>query len=330
MIARADAEALIPEEMSAEIFQHVAEGSAVMKLGRRLPDMATGTRRLPVLSSLPLAYFAEEAAEYPTTGYDNLKNVTKAEWEKKYIYAEDIAVILPIPEAVLDDAGYDIWGELRPHMIEAFGQVFDAAVLYGTGAPATWPNGIVPDALTAGNFLALGDIGDLYDDIMGGTQATPGLIMHVELDGYFPNGFIGAVPVRGMLRGLRDTSGAGQPLFRQATTGMPPATQYELDGSPIYFPLNGAVDPAESLLVCGDWTKLVWAIRKDITYKILDQAVIQDPSTGTIMYNLAQQDMVALRATMRIGWNVPNPINRTNTVDATRYPFSVLTPTAST
>lgn len=329
MIQRSDAEALIPEEMSAEIMQHLPEGSAVMKLGRRLPNMASGVRRMPVLSSLPLAYFADEAVEYPSTGYDNLKKLSKAEWEKKYLNAEEIAVILPIPEAVLDDSQYDIWGELRPHLVEAFGALFDTAVLYGTGAPATWPDGIVPDAVAAGNSLALGDVGDLWDDIMGVDGEDLGLIALVEEDGYFPNGFIGAVQARGMLRGLRAASGEGAPLFRQAMIGAGPATSYTLDGSPIYFPLNGSVDPAESLLICGDWSKLVWALRKDITYKVLDQAVIQDPDSGNIIYNLAQQDMVALRATMRIAWNVPNPINRTNTNNSTRYPFSVLTPAES-
>jgi len=329
MIQRADAEALIPEEMSAEIFQHLPEGSAVMKLGRRLPNMATNVRRLPVMSALPLAYFVDEAVEYPGTGYDNLKSLSKAEWEKKYITAEELAVIIPIPEAVLDDANYDIWAELRPHLVEAFGQVFDAAVLYGTGAPATWPDGIVPDAVAAGNTLALGAVGDLWDDIMGVVAPNYGLIALVEQDGYFPNGFIGAVESRGMLRGLRADSGTGLPLFRQAMIGAGPETRYELDGQPVYFPLNGAVDAAESLLICGDWTKLVYSIRQDITYKVLTESVIQDPASGNIIYNLAQQDMVALRAVLRIGWQVPNPINRMNTDDSTRYPFSVLTPSGS-
>jgi len=46
---------------------------------------------------------------------------------------------------------------------------------------------------------------------------------------------------------------------------------------------------------------------------------------GNIIYNLAQQDMVALRAVMRLGFALPNPINRMNPTAATRYPFAVLT-----
>jgi hypothetical protein len=44
------------------------------------------------------------------------------------------------------------------------------------------------------------------------------------------------------------------------------------------------------------------------------------------VYNLAQQDMVALRAVMRIGWQVPNPINRVEETEANRYPFALLIP----
>ena len=81
------------------------------------------------------------------------------------------------------------------------------------------------------------------------------------------------------------------------------------------------------LLISGDWTQLVYAMRQDITYKVLDQAVIQD-AAGNIVYNLAQQDMVAMRCVMRLGWNVPNPINQIQPTEASRYPFALLLPAA--
>jgi HK97 family phage major capsid protein len=327
MITRDDAAALIPEDASAEIFKSVAENSAVLSLARRLPNMTRGQRRLPVMSALPLAYFVDgEPGEdnQDDENEDGFKTKTGAEWENKYIYAEEVAAIIPIAIAVLEDADYDIWGELRPYIAQAFGTVIDAAILHGTNAPAAWPDDIVTDAVSAGNSLAVGDVGDLYDDIMG----EDGLISLVEEDGYFPNGYIGAISMRGSLRGLRvDTT--GMPLFRPAIDGMTGASSYSLDGEPIMFPRNGGLDPTEALLICGDWSKLVYSIRTDITYKVLDQAVIQDPDTGSIIYNLAQQDMVALRMYMRLGWQVPNPINLVQSTAADRYPFSVLTPATS-
>ena len=77
--------------------------SAVLSRGRRLANMSSRTYRMPVLDMLPLAYFVN--------GDTGQKKTTKMAWDKKLITAEEIAVIVPIPEAVLDDSNYDIWGE---------------------------------------------------------------------------------------------------------------------------------------------------------------------------------------------------------------------------
>ena len=56
-ISRSNAEALIPEEVSKEIVEGVREYSTVMRLATKAPNMSTKQRRVPVLSSLPTAYF---------------------------------------------------------------------------------------------------------------------------------------------------------------------------------------------------------------------------------------------------------------------------------
>ena len=75
-------------------------------------------------------------------------------------------------------------------------------------------------------------------------------------------------------------------------------------------------------MVAGNWSQLVWAMRQDVT-GILDQGVIQDPTTKEIVYNLAQQDMIALRVVMRMGWALPNPATRMN-ADRTNVPFAYI------
>lgn len=308
IVARSDVDALIPQDVSREIIQNVPTQSAVMRLARRLPNMSTNQRRLPVLASLVTAYFVN--------GDTGLKQTTQMAWANKYIDAEELAVIVPIPENVLSDQNYDIWGEIQPRIVEAFGKAFDQAVLYGTNAPSSWPDDVLAGATAAGNAVTLGTGADLYDDIL----SENGVEAKVENDGYMVTGHIGAIPLRSKLRGLRDAN--GQPIFLRS---MQDGTRYDLDGSPIEFPINGAVDPAQTLLVSGDFTQLVYSIRQDITYKMLTEAVIQDGS-GTIIYNLAQQDMVALRAVMRIGWQLPNPINAIQPTEGSRYPFGVLLP----
>lgn len=307
-IARTDAEALIPEEAMRSIIQSVPQASAVMRRARRLPNMSRKTFRMPVLSGLVTAGFVN--------GDTGLKSTANAEWRDVFIYAEEIAAIVPIPEAVLADADYDIWSEVQPQIIEEFGRVFDAAVLRGTNAPSSWPDDLLTAATAASHAITLGTGADLYEDVMGES----GVLSKVEEDGYMPNGHIGSLSMRAKLRGLRDSN--GNPIFNRVVQS---ATMYELDGAPIDFPANGAMDAADALLFSGDWSQLVYSVRQDITYKVLDQAVIQDGS-GNIVFNLAQQDMVALRCVMRIGWALPNPTNRVNTNDATRYPFAVLLP----
>lgn len=317
LISRTDAAALIPEEVSREIIKGVVTVNPVLTLARRLPNMSRKQRRMPVLNALATAYFVN--------GDTGLKQTTELDWTNKYIEAEEIAAIAPIPEAVLDDADYDIWGEVRPALEEAFGVAIAQAVFYGTNIPATWTTnlgaaGLVAGATAAGHVVSLAGYTDLYEAIMSESAGgNDGVLMLLEADGFMATGHVAHMSMRGKLRGLRDSN--LQPIF---TRSMQDQTRYELDGSPIYFPRDGSIVAASSLMVSGDWSQLVYAIRQDITYKVLTEAVIQD-AAGNIVYNLAQQDMVALRAVMRLGFALPNPLNRMNTDANTRYPFSVLT-----
>jgi len=316
LISRADAAALIPEDVSREIITNVPQASAVLSLARRLPDMPRAQRRMPVISALATAYFV--------TGDTGLKQTSELNWENKYIDAEELAVIVPIPEAVLDDVDYDIWGEVRPQIEEALGIAIDAAVLYGTNIPASWTvnlgaAGIIAGANTATQQISLAAYTDMYEAILGETgAAAAGLFGLIEEDGFAVTGSIAHTTMKRKLRNVRDTN--GMPIFTRSMQG---TNTYELDGAPCLFPTNGAIS-ATYYLIAGQWNQLLWASRQDITYKILTEAVIQD-AAGDIVYNLAQQDMVALRAVMRLGFALPNPINRMQPTANVRFPFATLT-----
>lgn len=310
-IDRSALSGLIPEPVTREIMQGAIAESAVLRMGRRLANMSSKTQTINVLDALPSAYFVNGEATDSGAG-DAWKRTTKMAWDKKKLYAEEIAVIVPIPEAALDDADYDIWGEVKPRLTEAFGKVIDAAILFGTNKPSTWRTGVVPAAVAAGNGVPISS--DIFSDIMGES----GLIAKVELDGFNPNGVMSAIQMRGKLRGLKDTT--GQPIFKSDMQG---ATRYGLDGMDMYFPMNGAFDPAQAQMIVGDWSQLVYAIRQDMTFKVFTEGVIQDPATKDIVYNLMQNDMVALRAVMRLGWEIANPVNAYNVDKANPFPFSV-------
>ena len=296
MISRSNAETLIDEQVAQEIIQGAIKQSRAMQMFRRLPNMTSNKTKMRVLDALPLVYWQ---------GSDNArKQLTKMAWDKKYITAEEMAVIVPIPENVLDDADYDIWGEVRPRVEEAMGKKFDQAVFTGVDKPTGFRADILTSTLNAGASVT--PLDTLYLSI-------DKAMSYVEESGYNPNSIVGGMNVKSAFRTMLDNN--GQPI--KGT---------EIDGLNKAYVDNGAWDKSLAQMIVGDFSQAVYAIRQDITFKVLDQAVIQDPATGEILYNLAQDDMVALRVTMRLGWEIPNPINSLQPDESVRFPFAVILP----
>ena len=305
---RADAEAIIREQIVSNIFQDAPKQSVFMSMARKLPNMASNQTRIRVLDFLPTAYWVN--------GDTGMKQTTRQAWDNVFINAGELAVIVPISDAVLSDAEFDIFGEVTPRVMEAIGQKVDAAVIFGDNRPAEWGLDIISRARQAGNNVSPETGKDYYDLILGEN----GVFAKVEDDGYGVTGALAPMNFKSKLRGLRDTT--GQPIFK---SNMQDVARYSLDGAPITFPENGAFYANIAQLVVGDFSQAVYAIRQDITVKILDQGVIQDPDTKEIIYNLAQQDMTALRIVFRMGWALPNPATRLNE-DRTGCAFAYLEP----
>ena len=308
MISRQQAEALIQEQLINTIQQDAPKQSVFMGLARKLPNMTSKQTRIPVLDMLPMAYWVN--------GDTGFKQTSEQAWDNVYITAEELAVIVPIPEAVVADASFDILGEVQPRVMEAIGQRVDGATIFGVNRPASWRADIITTARQAGNNVAPGSSPNYYDLIMG----EGGVIAKVEESGRMVTGALSAMGMRAKLRGLKGQD--GHPIFKSDMQG---ATSYALDGAPMYFPQNGSFDQSIAQLIVGGFSQAVYSIRQDITVKILDQGVIQDPSTKAIVYNLAQQDMIALRVVFRMGWALPNPATRMDG-DRTSCPFAYLEP----
>lgn len=300
-IVRNDVDALIETQVANEIFEGTIRESKALSMFKRLPNATSDKTKLRVLDSLPVAYFVDE------TSSNGRKNITKMAWDKKYINIAELAVIVPIKENLLNDASIDIWAEVRPRVVEAFAQKIDKAIFFGTDKPTDWRTGLVPSINSAGASVTETANG-LYSDINDA-------MVKVEESGYNVNGILGGTALKGKFRMMLDTT--GQPLN---TTEIGSIRREFMD--------NGAWNKANATLVVGDFSQAVYSIRQDITYKVLTEAVIQDPSDGSILYNLAQDDMVALRVVMRLGWEIPNPVNAEND-GATRFPFASLKPEAS-
>ena len=322
---RADVQPLIREQLSTYLLGQVPQESAVMRLARKLPNMSSAQTRMPVMSALATAYFVNPR----DTG---LGQTTEVDWTNKYIDAEDIMVIVPIPKNVLADSSFDVWAEVKPEIATAVALLIDAAVIYGTNIPSTWStnlgttttayDGLVARANAASQVISLAGYTDLYEAIAGHTAGNvKGALELLEADGFMATGAIAHTSFAGDVRNCRDAS--GNPIYKDGAMSGSFNTG-QVNGVNVLYPMTGFLASATCKALFGQWDQLVYSIRKDMTLEVSDQAVISD-NAGNIVRNLWQQNEVALKVTMRLGFALPNRINRVNQTELTRCPFSVVT-----
>ena len=295
---------IIPVQYAREIIKNTPKSSVLLTRGRRV-TMTSKELVQPVLNLFPQAYWVN--------GDSGLKQTTKQQWGDLKMTAEEIAVIVPVPDAIIADADIDLWGEITPAISESIGKLVDQAGIFGVGKPSSWPTDIVAGATATNNTVTAGTGVDLADDIaaMGEKMAE---------EGYSVNGFASQPGLQWKLRRLRASDGAT--IYQETLSGQPTSGLY---GLPLNEVENGAWDSSKAMLIAADWSNFLVGMRQDITYKWLDQAVISDDD-GKVILNLAQQDCTALRVVMRIGFQVANPINRIEETAANRYPAAVLLP----
>lgn len=307
----------IPESVSNSILADVYEGSAALRLGRvqRMPAL---THRIRVLASFADAYWIQGADR--ATKDSARKETTTVTWDNVYITADELAVLVPIPDAWMDDSDIT-WGEVRQEIARAFAKKIDQAIFFGDGTPPagfTGPvGGIVGGAVTSGNFTTLGTT-------LSGTFNDVGLDLanvaeDLARDGFDVNGWAAKKGFRWRLTKTRDTT--GQPIYSATLDGPNGPGTGALYNESYYEVGNGAWDDTEAYAIAGDWDFLRIGIRQDMTFKVFDSGVIDD-GAGNVVYNAMQQDGKVLRAVMRLGYAVPSPVKALGGT----FPFGILRP----
>ncbi len=298
------------------LFDDITRASAVFSLGRNIGAMPKGKTAVPIPATLISAGFVD--------GDTGKKPVTDSSIAKPELVAGKIAAIVLIPDDVIEDADIDLWESwIKPAVPEAFGAVLDAAALFGAGKPSSWTGfqaGLVPQAVAKGNIVNLGS-NSLFDAIM----ARNGMIHKVNEDGFRVTGFAGDSEIEALLRGAKDEN--GRPMYNDYLNPITNLPGSSIAGKQYYSVENGAwFDPVNyALLIGGDFSKLIYSIRKEIYYKISKEATVTMPDGSTV--NCFQQNVTAFLMEMRVGAAVLNPVNRKNQDEATRFPFAVLTDT---
>ena len=74
-------------------------------------------------------------------------------------------------------------------------------------------------------------------------------------------------------------------------------TSSQIYNTPIYIPTSKAWSKEKAEIILGDFTKAVIGTRDNIEYEILKEATVGE-------LNLAEQDLIAVKCTLRFGFNV--------------------------
>lgn len=264
--------AFLPAQISKDIIQQTQTASAVMALARQVSLPGTGVA-IPVITGDPTAEWAAETGKKP---------VSNSEVSSKLLRPYKIAVIETVSKELVRDADA-LYAALAQRLPNALAKAFDNTVIGGTAAPGsdfdTFATATAQD-ISTGTYAAL--------------VAADG---DVTAHGGIVNGFAIAPQGRSILLGAVD--GDGRPLFiNNAAEGAVPVI---LGAKTVMSKGLYKADASGNIVgVVGDWSQAVYGTVEGIQISVSDQATLDIGGGNTI--NLWQQNMVAIRAEMEIGF----------------------------
>lgn len=275
-INRSDVSTLIENAYSHVLLDSAAAGSQALQSFPTV-NLGTKTTNLPMLASLPQAgWVTEDVGDASGT-----KPTSEVRWKNVTMVAEEIAVIVPVHENVIDDATTDILTEVTTLAGQAIGQKLDQAVFWGTGKPASWTSAaLYPAASAASQTDAITSGAAQADDLIGCITKSSSTLAG---KGLMPDTLCANLTFRYDVINLRDANGL--PIFRDE----------QFAGYNTTFSRNGTWDNSLAKALVVDSSRVRIGVRQDIQVKFLDQATVNS-------INLAEKDMVALRFKARYGY----------------------------
>lgn len=303
-ISRSDVSTLIEEAYSQSLLQAAAEASTVLTAFSPFP-IPNKTTHFPVLATLPEADWVSESA----TDAAGVKPQSKVTWANRTMVAEEIAVIVPVHENVLDDATADVLNQIAILGGQAIGKKLDQAVIFGVDKPSSWISpALLPAAVAASQTSEIVDGVANPNDIPGAVNQVAEMVADI---GWAPDTLLSSLGLRYKVANLRDANGF--PIFRDESFA----------GFRTFFNKNGAWDRDSATAIIVDSSRVRIGVRQDITVKFLDQATL---GTGEDQINLAERDMVALRFKARYAYVLGTAATPQGT---NKVPVGAVTPDAT-
>lgn len=273
---------LVPKPIATEIIKDVTRGSCVLRLSQ-VQVLDSDNKTYPMFAGGIGAFWTNETERIKTT---------TASWTFPEIHVRKLAVIVPVTREKLNDTRIDVFGEISPYIAEAFHRTIDSACLFGTNSP--FAASIYSCATAKDMAIQIGTNSRLDLDVSD-------VMALVEAKGLDINGFVADISFKNSLRKLRDAN--GNQLYVQGTTDKFGTTYDTLYSLPVEFARSNAWDKAKAVCIGGDWSKAIVGIREEINYEVLREATLQNVtmSDGKPL-SLAENDMIALKCTMRLGF----------------------------
>lgn len=264
----------LPGAVSSEIWQKTQEGSAVMRIARRIELPGLGVT-IPVITGDPEAGWVGETEKKP---------VKRGTLATKQMTPYTLAVIVPFSNQFKRDLP-NLYDALIQRLPLALGKKFDQTVFGGVTVP-----GSNFDTLKGCTAQEIGT------DAYGGLVAAQADI--AAHDGIL-NGWVLSPKAQSVL--LTAVDGNKRPLFiNSVAEGAVPmilgASAVQSKGSYI---ADATSAKKHVVGFAGDWTQAVYGTVEGVQIALSDQATLTD---GSSTINLFEQNMFAVRAEIEVGF----------------------------
>lgn len=259
----------LPVDVSGIILQKMQEESAVMRMARQISLPGRGTS-INVITSDPVAGWVGET---------DAKPVSNPGLETKIMQAYKLAVIVPFSKEFVRDADA-LYDALVDRLPRALGLKFDQTVFGGTAPGSNF------DVLTSATAQSLST-----DAYAGLVAADADIANH---DGNL-DGFVLSPAAKSIL--LSAVDGNERPLFiNSVADGAIPV----ILGVPVTYS-KGVYKAGTPNVVgyAGDWTQALYGTVEGVQISTSEEATLVN---GNTTINLFQQNMVAVRAEIEVGF----------------------------
>lgn len=257
----------VPTEISTNLIKNIVTQSTAFAVCQHEP-MKSNKKILPVLTDTGSAYW---------TGEGEKINTSIMAFDYPELEAHKLAVIVPVTKEKIEDSTLSVLSEIQGGIGDAFARAIDLAVFFGVSTPFS------TNLLSAADANTITGTGKIDMDI----SKAMGKVESVD---YAVSAIVTHNGMKETFRELRDT--AGNAIVLPGTVS--PSQIYN---TPIYIPQAKVWDKTKAEVILGDYTRARIGTRDDITYEVLKEATV-----GGI--NLAEQDLIAIKCTMRFGFNI--------------------------